>query len=58
MNTLSYSNSDNLKNRAQKLLNYLGNVLVNGPLTPLATDLKPAEVHPAIPETPPGKDST
>lgn len=43
------------QNRAQKLLNYLGNVLVNGPLTPLATGLKPAEVHPAVPETPAGK---
>lgn len=40
------------QNRAQKLLNYLGNVLVNGPLTPLATDLKPAEVHQPVPETP------
>ncbi|RXG53200.1 Pyruvate carboxylase, mitochondrial [Armadillidium vulgare] len=42
------------QNRAQKLLNYLGNVLVNGPSTPLATGLKPAEVHPVVPETPPG----
>ncbi|XP_076057738.1 pyruvate carboxylase isoform X2 [Oratosquilla oratoria] len=42
------------QNRAQKLLNYLGNVLVNGPLTPLATGLKPAEVSPHIPDTPPG----
>lgn len=42
------------QNRAQKLLNYLGNVLVNGPLTPLATGLKPASVHPVIPETPAG----
>ena len=32
-------------NRAQKLLNYLGQVLVNGPLTPLATQLKPSNVH-------------
>lgn len=44
------------QNRAQKLLNYLGNVLVNGPLTPLATGLKPAEVHPVVPETPPATD--
>ncbi|CAL4086866.1 unnamed protein product, partial [Meganyctiphanes norvegica] len=42
------------QNRAQKLLNYLGNVLVNGPLTPLATDLKPAEVRQPVPETPIG----
>lgn len=40
------------QNRAQKLLNYLGHILVNGPLTPLATGLKPASIHPAIPETP------
>lgn len=38
------------KNRAQKLLNYLGLVLVNGPSTPLATSLKPAEVNPQMPE--------
>ncbi|KAG0716316.1 Pyruvate carboxylase, mitochondrial [Chionoecetes opilio] len=44
------------QNRAQKLLNYLGNVLVNGPLTPLATGLKPAEVYAALPETPTATD--
>ncbi|KAK7604491.1 hypothetical protein V9T40_005677 [Parthenolecanium corni] len=38
------------KNRAQKLLNYLGLVLVNGPSTPLATGLKPADVDPHMPE--------
>lgn len=38
------------QNRAQKLLNYLGTVLVNGPSTPLATGLKPAEVRPVVPE--------
>ena len=43
------------KNRAQKLLNYLGDVLVNGSLTPLATDLKPAEVKPRVPATPVGE---
>jgi len=43
------------QNRAQKLLNYLGEVLVNGPQTPLATGLKPAEVKPHIPEIPIGK---
>lgn len=37
------------QNRAQKLLHYLGNVMVNGSLTPLATTLKPAKVTPAIP---------
>ncbi|CAL8080811.1 unnamed protein product [Orchesella dallaii] len=40
------------QNRAQKLLNYLAEVLVNGPSTPLATNLKPAEVVPVVPETP------
>lgn len=38
------------QNRAQKLLNYLGSVLVNGPSTPLATTLKPAEIKPHIPQ--------
>lgn len=38
------------RNRAQKLLNYLGQVLVNGPQTPLATPLKPAEAKPHVPE--------
>uniref|UniRef100_A0A1B0CVI4 Pyruvate carboxylase n=2 Tax=Lutzomyia longipalpis TaxID=7200 RepID=A0A1B0CVI4_LUTLO len=39
------------QNRAQKLLNYLGTVLVNGPQTPLATKLKPADgVHPHVPD--------
>ncbi|XP_069985704.1 pyruvate carboxylase, mitochondrial isoform X3 [Penaeus vannamei] len=40
------------QNRAQKLLNYLGNVLVNGPMTPLATGLQPADVQPMVPEVP------
>ncbi|KAH8389832.1 pyruvate carboxylase, mitochondrial isoform X1 [Drosophila serrata] len=39
-------------NRAQKLLNYMGEVLVNGPQTPLATTLKPAVVTPPLPEVP------
>lgn len=38
------------RNRAQKLLNYLATVLVNGPQTPLATSLKPAEIKPHVPE--------
>ncbi|XP_063217781.1 pyruvate carboxylase, mitochondrial isoform X2 [Bacillus rossius redtenbacheri] len=42
------------RNRAQKLLNYIGTVLVNGPSTPLATNLKPAEIHPHVPEIPLG----
>ncbi|XP_030561524.1 pyruvate carboxylase, mitochondrial-like [Drosophila novamexicana] len=43
-------------NRAQKLLNYLGEVLVNGPQTPLATTLKPSAIHPHVPETPVATD--
>ncbi|XP_039501951.1 pyruvate carboxylase, mitochondrial isoform X2 [Drosophila santomea] len=39
-------------NRAQKLINYMGEVLVNGPQTPLATTLKPAIVSPHVPEVP------
>lgn len=38
------------QNRAQKLLNYLGQVLVNGPQTPLGTSLKPASIRPHVPE--------
>ena len=46
------------QNRAQKLLSYLGQVLVNGPSTPLATPLQPAVVHVEPPEvdgTSPGR---
>ena len=38
------------QNRAQKLLQYLGNVLVNGPVTPLATGLKPSKMEPVVPD--------
>ncbi|OQR71720.1 pyruvate carboxylase [Tropilaelaps mercedesae] len=37
------------RNRAQKLLYYLGNVAVNGPLTPLATKLEPSKINPVVP---------
>lgn len=40
------------QNRAQKLLQYLGNVMVNGPCTPLATGLKPSKDAPEAPEVP------
>lgn len=43
------------RNRAQKLLVYLAQVLVNGPQTPLATTLKPAEVKPQVPKVSLGK---
>ena len=42
------------QNRAQKLLNYIGDVLVNGPSTPLVTDIPPAEITVVAPETPAG----
>jgi len=45
------------QNRAQKLLNYLSTLLVNGPQTPLATGLKPAEISPAVPSHPIGGES-
>lgn len=38
------------QNRAQKLLYYLSNVMVNGPMTPLATKLKPSKIIPHVPE--------
>lgn len=37
------------KNRAQKILKYIGEVLVNGPQTPLATTQKPSSIKPHIP---------
>lgn len=40
------------QNRAQKLLHYLGQVMVNGPQTPLATNLDPADIVPTVPEIP------
>ncbi|XP_065057010.1 pyruvate carboxylase, mitochondrial-like isoform X2 [Rhopilema esculentum] len=40
------------QNRAQKLLHYLGHVIVNGPVTPLSTGMKPAKITPNIPEVP------
>ncbi|VVC98181.1 unnamed protein product [Leptidea sinapis] len=40
------------QNRAQKILNYLGYVLVNGPATPLATNIPPSNVTPFIPPVP------
>lgn len=43
------------QNRAQKILNYLGQVLVNGPATPLATNIPPSDVKPYIPPVPLGK---
>lgn len=44
------------QNRAQKLLNYLGQCMVNGPRTAFATDIKPSEVQPSVPEVPIAKN--
>ena len=43
------------QNRAQKLLRYLGEVMVNGPMTPLATGMEPSEIIPTVPEIPFGR---
>lgn len=40
------------QNRAQKLLYYLAQVMVNGPQTPLATKLPPADIIPTVPPVP------
>lgn len=40
------------QNRAGKLLKYLGEVMVNGPTTPLVTGDRPAKVKVALPDTP------
>ncbi|CAH8826338.1 unnamed protein product [Trichobilharzia szidati] len=37
------------KQRAQKLLRYLGHVMINGPSTMLATKLSPSDVEPTVP---------
>lgn len=37
------------KNRGQKLLTYLSEVMVNGPKTKMSTNLKPAQIVPTIP---------
>lgn len=37
------------QNRGQKALHYLANVIVNGPATPLATNIKPALKAPVVP---------
>ncbi|XP_074087062.1 pyruvate carboxylase, mitochondrial [Macrotis lagotis] len=43
-----------VQNRAQKLLHYLGHVMVNGPQTPLATKATPSPTDPVIPPVPMG----
>jgi len=43
------------QNRAQKLLHYLAQTMVNGPSTPLATKLQPSDTIPTVPDIPVGK---
>ncbi|XP_031340782.1 pyruvate carboxylase, mitochondrial-like isoform X2 [Photinus pyralis] len=42
------------RDRAQKLIKYLGEVLVNGPQTPFATTIKPSRIQATLPPTPSG----
>ncbi|XP_018647845.1 putative pyruvate carboxylase [Schistosoma mansoni] len=37
------------KQRAQKLLRYIGNIMINGPSTMLATQLPPSDIEPKVP---------
>ncbi|OCT81661.1 pyruvate carboxylase, mitochondrial [Xenopus laevis] len=41
-----------VQNRAQKLLHYLGHVMVNGPTTPIPVKAKPSSVDPVVPPIP------
>ncbi|XP_069785090.1 pyruvate carboxylase, mitochondrial-like [Narcine bancroftii] len=43
------------QNRAQKLLHYLGHVMVNGPVTPIPVKAKPSPVDAIVPEIPVGE---
>lgn len=38
-------------NRAQKILYFLANIAVNGPLTPLGTNLEPSRIEPDLPSS-------
>ncbi|XP_064787094.1 pyruvate carboxylase, mitochondrial-like [Oncorhynchus masou masou] len=46
-----------VQNRAQKLLHYLGHVMVNGPTTPIPVKAKPSPIDPVIPTVPMGEPS-
>uniref|UniRef100_A0AAZ3PZ47 pyruvate carboxylase n=1 Tax=Oncorhynchus tshawytscha TaxID=74940 RepID=A0AAZ3PZ47_ONCTS len=46
-----------VQNRAQKLLHYLGHVMVNGPTTPIPVKAKPSSIDPVIPTVPMGEPS-
>ncbi|XP_066466329.1 pyruvate carboxylase, mitochondrial isoform X2 [Tiliqua scincoides] len=40
------------QNRAQKLLHYLGHVMVNGPITPIPVNARPSPIDPVVPSVP------
>ncbi|MEM9458342.1 MAG: pyruvate carboxylase [Myxococcota bacterium] len=40
------------RNRGMRLLRFLGELVVNGPMTPLGTNEPPAEIVPEVPEVP------
>uniref|UniRef100_A0AAY4BTT9 pyruvate carboxylase n=1 Tax=Denticeps clupeoides TaxID=299321 RepID=A0AAY4BTT9_9TELE len=44
-----------VQNRAQKLLHYLGHLMVNGPATPIPVKAKPSDTDPVIPTVPIGE---
>nr|XP_023659290.1 pyruvate carboxylase, mitochondrial-like [Paramormyrops kingsleyae] len=44
-----------VQNRAQKLLHYLGHVMVNGPTTPIPVKAKPSPIDPVVPMVPLGE---
>ncbi|XP_033030281.1 pyruvate carboxylase, mitochondrial isoform X2 [Lacerta agilis] len=46
------------QNRAQKLLHYLGHVMVNGPITPIPVNARPSPIDPVIPSIPLGQPPT
>lgn len=43
------------QNRAQKLLHYLGHVMVNGPTTPIPVKASPSPTDPIVPVVPIGR---
>ncbi|KAI4886328.1 hypothetical protein NFI96_017643 [Prochilodus magdalenae] len=43
------------QNRAQRLLHYLGHVMVNGPTTPIPVNAKPSSTDPVVPPVPMGE---
>ncbi|XP_053334127.1 pyruvate carboxylase a [Clarias gariepinus] len=47
-----------VQNRAQKLLHYLGHVMVNGPTTPIPVKAKPSSIDPVVPAVSLGQPPT